>query len=178
LNTEITSGCEVNLEKLAQVLTKCQSIEALKFFQVNITKGLVKIIAEKCPNLKYLELNPVEPWDWWEFELTCLDEVKLLVQNCQQLENFVFRAPRQNIVDFMTENGFGYDKIDRNFFFYSGQAAYGGKEHGSWQMDHHNLHMAGENPHEGEIGNAVGLFHPAGAGPQDDCFLYIARFRL
>jgi len=56
-NAQITTGNKVNLEKLDEVLTKCQSVEALKFFKVKITKALVKLIAEKCPKLKYLELR-------------------------------------------------------------------------------------------------------------------------
>jgi len=166
LNAEITTGNEINLEKLSQVLTKCPIVESLKFFKVKITKALVKLVAEKCPKLKFLELNPSELSFSSGFELNFLDEVKLLIQKCPDLENFVFRSPSQDIVKFMTEKGFGYDKIDRNFFFASGNATYNGED-----TNHHQVH----EPQVRGPCVAVGVFHPA-AGTQS--FVYTTAFEV
>jgi len=135
----LVTGRNVDLKTLEEVFKKCPNIENLKFFGINIKKELVALIAENCPQLKNLELNLYEQFGTDEFELDFVNEMKLLLQNCKEIENLIIRKPSNEIQKLIRSYRFGYDKVDRNYFF-------GGGEKSKYDLDHHwhhNVNMDG-----------------------------------
>lgn len=136
INGKVTRGHEVDLDKLEKILKKCHGIENLKFFGVRINGTLINLIANKCPKLKNLELNPHEKRhgdDYYNSDSDYGDELKQLIENCKDLENIIIRNPP---VCSALKN-FGYDKVDRNFFLCSEKSDYD-----TFEFAHHNVNTS------------------------------------
>jgi len=133
INLQVSRGHNVNLDKFKKILKKCQGIENLKFFGVRINGPLIKLIANNCPKLKNLELNPHESQhddDYYDIDYS--DDLQQLTENCKDLENVIIRNPPAG----HTFENFGYDKVDRNFFFCSEKSNYD-----TFEFAHHNVNI-------------------------------------
>lgn len=121
LNNVVTDGQKIKLQNLQQIFKKCKKIENLKFFGVTITDTLVKLIADNCPNLKNLELNPSDnSYDKYSENRNDGDEIRLLIEQCKELENIIIRnLPTGNL-----EKSCDWDKVDNNYFFRTNNSYY------------------------------------------------------
>jgi len=120
---------------------------------VKITCELVKLIAQNCPKMINLELNPHEPFGFGRENLAMwMDEVKGLLAGCLDMECLIIRelSGNDDLENFMAQNGYGFDKVDRNFFFKAP------KNDNDYDMAYHNVNVRPG----GGIPYYVGRSHP------------------